>query len=61
MRSKLKNFYMAPYDIEWIKKIRLKAKKGRIGNVSLSEVLADLIDFARSNGYEYQDWQDQIS
>jgi hypothetical protein len=45
---------MTTTDLEWLNKIRDEANEDRVGKVSMSTILADLIDWAREEGYKYQ-------
>ena len=57
MKPKMKNFYMPPDDLDWMHKIKDEAAAElTVGNVTLSQVLADLIAFAKAQGYHYQNW-----
>jgi len=57
MKLEPQNFYMSPEDKEWLREAKAEAdKKERGGKVSLSRVLADLIEFARTNSYVYRSW-----
>jgi LPS sulfotransferase NodH len=55
MKLEPQNFYMSPEDKEWLREKKAEADRNeRGGKVSLSRVIADLIEFARVNSYIYR-------
>ena len=53
---KQKNFLMKLEDIKWMLGVREAAVEGKVGYVSTSQVLEDICEYCRSNGYRYRDW-----
>ena len=50
---KRRTFHLLPQDIDWMKEIRKRANEGSLSALSYSQILKDLIEFARVHGYEY--------
>jgi hypothetical protein len=54
VQTKIRNFKMAPQDIQWLTEVKRQASAKSVGMISLSQILADLCRFARDQGYTYK-------
>ena len=54
MNTKQKNFVMSADDVEWLTEVRETANKGRLGKISLSVILSDILAWCKEKGYKFR-------
>ena len=54
MKTKQKNFVMPIEDVDYLTEVREDVNEGRLGKISLSQVLSDMIRWCKEKGYRFR-------